>query len=242
MKKVIAIIALILFIIGVGVGYKLFLLNKYHIEKIVFNNDAMFNTTITVNHQDTDEKKITYNDITFKDNFSNWERYNDFYVVRGGKNQTDKAFAISKAGQYYLSLQSKNYDSEENKDLFNEDDRIKFVEENNINNDIDLLKYIKNNYYLKNSIFDSIKQYKENYMVNLFVISSVLVNSSDDNTNNSIVSLIDGDLTGYMFNLNNAKEIHLLHNNEQYIISLIGNSLITDDYVQNFLNSITFNN
>ena len=241
MKKIIAIIALILFIMGVGVGYKLFIMYKYHVEKINLNNDAMFNTTITVKHQDTDEKKITYNDITFKDNFSNWERYNDFYVVRDDNDQTDKAFSVSKSGQYYLSLHSINYDSKENKDLFNEDDRIKFVQENNINNDIDLLKYIKNNYYLKNNIFDSLKQYKENYMVNLFVISSVLVNSSVDNTNNSIVSLINGDLTGYMFNLSNEKEIHLLHNNEQYVMSLIGNELVADEYVQNFLNSIAFN-
>lgn len=234
MKKILYIVvAFLLF----GIIYKLVLLNKYHVDEVNYNTTGIFKETITVNHQETPINEFTYEDIIIKDDFSNYEYNGYFYIKKNENNNVDAAFSINKSDEYYMTLCDENLNDENDKTiLFNEEDRKKFVQENNIKSDIDLLKYIKEHYYLKSSIFNSIKTLKNNYIINSFV-SSIPISEDENYT----TTLINGDVTGYINNINvQTKEIHILHDNKQYIIVLLGKEFTNNDYVISLLKSIKF--
>ena len=58
------------------------------------------------------------------------------------------------------------------------------------------------------------------------------------------IVLISGDLKGYMINYhtenNSVKEIHLLHNDKQYIMLLGGKDTTTNEFITDLLSSISF--
>ena len=58
----------------------------------------------------------------------------------------------------------------------------------------------------------------------------------------SKITLIKGDLTGYIIHTNeNIRQVHILSNNEQFIMSLVGKELIVDQYIISLLETIKIN-
>ncbi len=236
MKKVLIFIVIFLLF---GLGYKYYLFNKYYIDKVDFNTDGIFDKTVTISHRDDYDLMYTYEDLNIKDDFTSFYQNEDFFIDKNEFGEVVKAIGFNKMDQYYLMLKDSAFTvgALEDDYLFTEDDRIRFTGENNIHNDIDLYKYIKENYYLESNIFDSIKRLKEKYIINNFV--AILGLASDANVNT--ITLINGDITGYIINIGEvAKEIHLLHNNEQYMIILQGKDYLDDNYIINLLESVKF--
>ena len=109
-----------------------------------------------------------------------------------------------------------------------------YLNKNNIKNDIDLLKHIKEKYYIKSYIYTPIKTMKSNYIINSFVQIALpefknIVLVKGDNTN------------GYIINTKSVSEIHLLYNDDQYIITLSGNEITNKEFINNLLETISFN-
>lgn len=116
--------------------------------------------------------------------------------------------------------------------LYNSSDRNAFLVKNNISNDIDFLNFIKNNYYLKNNIFTSVKDMKQNYAYNVFI--NVMATSI------SKLTIIDGKYDGYMFNYDYetpVKEVNILKNDKRYIFTFIGKEY-TDNYIKDLLDTL----
>lgn len=239
MKKV---VFLLIVLVALGITYKLVLLKNYYVEEVKFNKDTIFNQTIIVKHTDDNDKVFTYEDMVLKDDFSDWERRSSYYVYLNENKEVSKAISIGKDKQYYLDLRSDSYVAGDGaEDIFTESDRVKFVNDHNIHSDIDLYNYIKDNYYFSSGIFNSIKKIKQNFIVNSFVAYTALI--SEEYNPDTRITLIDGDLKGYINNVNEKiKGIHILHNDEQYIITLLGEEMINNEYITNLLNSISFNN
>ena len=85
----------------------------------------------------------------------------------------------------------------------------KFLEKNNIKNDIDFYLYIKDNYFIKSNILMSTKTLKENYSFNLFV--STVAPEID------FWTILEGDITGYIFKASNS---------DLYEVAVIDNKLV----------------
>lgn len=235
------IISIIIFLIIGLVTYKFVMLNIYHVDEIKLYTDNIFNDTITIQSKETNDKLFTYEKLSMRNDFSDYIRKETYYVKYNDDYEVISSITISKMPQYYLLLHDNSLliNNQEKIKSFNEDDLKTLIKEKNINNDIQLFNYIKDNYYLNSNIFDTFKKIKQNYIINAFVETQIF-SSNDENTNT--MTLINGDLTGYIiYAADSAREIHLLYNDEQYIITLIGDELIEDDYIISLLETVKFN-
>lgn len=113
---------------------------------------------------------------------------------------------------------------------FNNADRKDFLLQNDINDDIDFLKYISKNCYAKNNIFTSPKKMKENYAINLF--ASIVIPVVDS------VTLIEGDYIGYIYNHESYRSVNILRNNKIYSFTFVGEDFITDEYIIYLLSTL----
>ena len=236
MKK--RIILLIILAILIFIAYKEYMLIKYSTNEVEIKTTEIFKDEISITSKDYKDL-FTYENISFKNDFKDYVKNdNDWYIKKDKDNRVTSAIYITKMSQYYNLLTDGNlemFNSDENKEIvdtfFKEKDKNRFIKEKNISSDIDLLNYIKDNYYFKNNILTCSKEIKENYIINSFV-EIVLPTFSK-------ITLINKDLSGYIFHASEKiRQIHILNNNRQFIITLVGENLVKDEYITNFLESI----
>lgn len=116
--------------------------------------------------------------------------------------------------------------------MYNSADKNNFLEENNIVNDIDFFQFVKDNYYLKNNIFMSVSEMKQNFAYNTFV--KIMATSLNKFT------IIEGKYDGYMFTYAfniPTKEVNILKNDKRYVFTFIGEEF-TDAYIKDLLNTL----
>ena len=195
------------------------MLNKYKTEKISINSDQIFKETLTIPHE-SEEHIISDYFIDYEDSDTNPNvkiKYND-------KKEIVSFYLVTTSKQYINVLSVDSFELKGEKDNKKEDyntekNMQKFLEKNKINNDIDLLNYIKNHYYISNNIFTSTKTMRNNFILNTFVQITLPEFES--------ITLLNGEVEGYIINLKNGiREIHILNKDEQHIITLSGKSPI----------------
>ena len=72
---------------------------------------------------------------------------------------------------------------------------------------------------------------KQNYIINSIVNIALPTFSK--------ITLIKGDVNGYILYTNeNIRQIHLLSGDYQYIMSLVGEKLVTDEYITSLLETV----
>ena len=239
LKYIIVLICVLLIII-----YKAIMLNKYQAGKREINNDAIFSETITITKQDYDGEKIISENISMANLFEGYvdtKNQSSFKVKYEGDKIVSSFTKPSSMDQYInllninsLELRPSNPDEETMKT--NASTR-KFLDKHNIKNDIDLLNYIKENYYFKNNLFTLTSTMKNNYLLNSFVEIGLL-DFKD-------ITLINGSINGYVINCNNTgtiiKEIHILKDDKQYIMTLLGEEITTNEFITQLLSTVDFN-
>ena len=216
--------------------YKIILLQKYTITKINIDNKAIFNQSLKIKPKPIKDS-ITYEEMTYQNYFSDYidKDNSNIKVKYDNNNEISSFYSIAKEKQYIYLLDSNSLSLNNGKDELKTDKKIinKYLKNNNIKNDIDLLQYIKNNYYLNNNIFTSANTMKGNYIINLFAQVALPGFTS--------ITLIKGNnIKGYIIETKFIKEIHLLHNTNQYIITLSGKELTNNKFICNLLGTISF--
>ena len=194
-KLKIKITILILLILTGFIIYKFIMLQKYNVEEISINTSAIFNEKLNIKNNSINDKK--YKSMSYKDYFIGYviKEGTDFKVKYDEKNEVSSFYNIIKDKQYTNLLNNNSFTifSDKNNSNFSTEKYMKdYLNSNNIKNDIDLLKYIKDNYYLKNSLFTSTSVMKGNYIINSFTQIALPEFNS--------ITLIDGDLKGYIIN------------------------------------------
>lgn len=223
---------------------KLFVLNKFKSEEIKLNVNNIFDDKLTVvNYKEIEHDEVlNYEGLTIKNYFKEYktnENNSNFHVKYDSDGNIESFYAINKSQQYVnvLNIDSFSLYTEDdyNKYNFVTDKSMKsYLKDKKIDNDIDLLNYIKNNYYIKNNIFMDTKTIKNNFLINSFVEATL------PEFNNIVI--INGRISGYILNIQAAsiKEIHILNNDMQYIITLSGESLTNDGFIIKLLETIKF--
>lgn len=181
--------------------------------------------------------------IKIRNDFSLYSREgeikdNEMYSFVRYSNKKDKQYiTLGKMPQYIdlfvrddITFFYGEDDKNISEDRFTAADRKYFLLRNDINNDIDFLEYIKNNYFKKNTIFMSDREIRENYAFNLFV--SVVI--PEENS----ISLIKGDYEGFIFNLGKSREIHIIRDDVVYSFLVSGDELITDEYIIDWIGTL----
>jgi hypothetical protein len=241
-RSKVLIILVILIAIIVYFGYKLFNLYYYNVGNITEYQDWVdgikIENTVTIQKKDGDYDLFEVNNIKIKDDFKNFEILENVsseeikkYTLYDENSKEKVSFWIGTT-ENYINLIKSNLDfyvNDENKiNLENIDD---FLETNNIQNDIDLFKFLEENKNVRNNIFTSVKQMKMNYTINF--ISFVIIPKL------SSITLIDGDYTGYILNTSqNFKEVSILKDDKRYIFTFINLDYFDDDYINELLSTV----
>ncbi len=225
MKKSYYIICIICILLILFIS-KFLTYNKYqNKQEIIISNDG----NITILHKDV-KNYLTYNGIKIRNDFNKYEyeKSDDAYILYDKDEDIINIFSIFKVET--LIDVFKKFD-----DTLSEKEINKFLKDNNINNDIELLDYISN--YSKNiNLFSSNYDIKLNDYIRRYI--------------NEVMPLIyeykviDGDYYGIVtYNLNYEEEktieVMLLKNNVRYIISYIG-SEIEEKYVLDLIGTVIF--
>lgn len=248
-KKIIItiIIAVIIVLITLFVSYKTFILNKYDVSKLNLDNYDKFlegyknQTELTIDNVSlTESEYLTYLNIKVKNILGNSveEDYTNNLtqtVIYKKKDETGnvidsmsitimdnyKEIFSSDEKQFITSINSEGESTPLEADI---DD---YLEENNIKNDQDLFKFLSETRDYVPNIFTSTKKIKEHY--GLHLVASITMPKIDS------ITFLSGEYQGYIFNINNYKQIAIEKNNEQYVVLLKDK---TDEEILQFLNSI----
>ena len=237
MKKKLIIKLIIFIVLMCFIVFKYVVLLKYKTEDIPIDNDSIFNETINIDYKESNNQ-TSFENMTYNNYFSDYvtKENTNFKVKYNSDNKVESFYNISKEKQYIYILNNNSLSLFADKEVssFETEKYMKdYLNKNNIKNDIDLLKHIKEKYYIKSYIFTPIKTMKSNYIINSFVQIALpefknIVLVKGDNTN------------GYIINTKSVSEIHLLYNDDQYIITLSGNDLANKEFINRLLESIKF--
>lgn len=243
MKKIIKYIIILIVLLIIGfLTFKITMLNKYKSEYVEINNASIFDKSLNIKHE-SNENIDSFEEMSYGNFFEGYIKPEsiNYKVKYDDNNEVISCYNISKETQYINVLSMNSYElnpkeSTNNVDYSTEENVKVFLNKNEINNDIDLIKYIKDNYYLKNNIFTCSKNMRNNYIINSFIQVAFPTFKS--------ITLIDGDVNGYIIDIDSTisvKEIHLLYKENQYIIVLGGEELTNEEFVNTLLKSISFN-
>lgn len=152
-------------------------------------------------------------------------------------NEDNSSFYYIKLPQYVDMFTSNNltFFSDESKNdnfkgKFDSADRKYFLLKNDINDDLDFIEYVKEHYYIRNSLLMKKRTIIENYSFNLFVSITMPEVKS--------ITLISGDYKGYILNGNNIRELHILRDNNNYMFVLQGDKYMNNDYITDLFSTL----
>ncbi len=245
-KKMFLIITVVLLIVGVYFGYKIFNLYYYNLNSITVEQyEGLINGLSTKNIMTIktntlpDAEYLSHNNIKVKNDFENFKKLDnsnstdDFvkYVLYDDDDKVISSFWMGTTDMYIDMFEADVTIYGADDKQFKNIDFKKFFEKNNITNDIELFKFLVKNKDVENNIFTSVNAIKNKYSIQL--LSTIALPKMDS------LTLINGDYTGYIFNLGSTlKEVSLLKHNKRYIFTFIGLDYFTDDDINEILNSV----
>lgn len=252
-KKKRKIILFSLFIILISIlGYKLFTLKYYEFHPTqddlkIFNQFKNLKTL-----EIKTEKNLTFDYITHK-NISFINVFQDFNLIKDkdpytqyqlDKNNIQATFIIDSFDSFHKLFSYSNDEitfyngtntitTNTPQKFTTQNYRQEFLKKNNINDDVDLIKFIKENGILKSNLFSSTKTMKQNYSYNMFL--SIVLPTAEE------VTIITGDLNGYILKIGNFKQVNILKDDLQYNLQFFNLEYFNDDLIKTILESVTFN-
>ena len=182
------------------------------------------------------------NSIKFKNVFQNFaleEQENNYqsYAFYGDDGLVKAVFMVGEYETQLHNIHSYNEDSyyyEFNHFPLYISDLLKkhYLKKYNIEDDIDLIKFIRERKKIKCNFFTPVTKIKENYFFNF--VELALPNLDQ-------ITYLEGDLNGYMFEGDNYKRVFLLKNDKLYCLTFHKLDYFTDDLIYEILSSIEFN-
>ena len=209
---------------------------QYNIGKVLtvnsYTEEEKANTDYFESYSDSYKMKIKnyFTEFEAGDSDSNYE----YYLLYDAENQINAAFMM---GQFETQIHSiKNYDESSYYYEFNHFPlyisnllREYYLNKNNITNDVELIKFIREREKEDGKFTTPIIKIKENYFFN-FVETNL---PSLDN-----VTYIEGDLTGYMYETDTYKQVCIIKNDKLYCLTFYKLDYFNDDMILDILRSL----
>lgn len=240
-KKLFLVIGILLItLIGGFIGYKMYLLSKYEIYKDVrytnFLEGLVNHDTVTIKSSGKQDNV----DYISSDGISLKNDYSDF-IKENTESLSYEMYSLSDKDQNVISYISFGEDRYEKIELIKDTDMVKskvinkFLEKNNITNDMELLDYLIRTKDEKNNIFTSAEKIKCTYVIHFIMSCYALGNP---------VTYFDGDIVGYMTRVDDkTKEAFVFKDKDGqgYFITFIGLNYFTDERILDVLENLVIN-
>lgn len=177
--------------------------------------------------------------IKIKNYLNNFEQgdKDESYEYQIYYNEENKVNAAFMVGQFDTKMSAINSKSEES--IFYEYNhfplyisetlRDSFIKKHNIENDVDLIKYIRERKKIKCTFTTPIVDIKENYFYN-FIETSL--------PNLEKITYLEGDLEGYIYEGNDSKQACIIKDNKLYALTFFKLSYFTDEIIEDILRSL----
>ena len=225
-KRLIIILCLLLVVIYAG--FKFYCFKKYEASENLELSNVKITGKMSINHVDLDDSEyVTFDNLKFKNIFEGYERFNeeaDTYkmVIKDENGEIDKAIFIGSDDQYVYIINN----NEEYKNL------SKVLKKENIQDDVDFIKYMESHNDDKVKFLMTLKRQKEIYSINEFKL--LMLPSIE------YVKEVDGYFRGYIFKTNTSiSEINILKNNKKYYFTFFGD--YSEEDINDFMNSVIIN-
>lgn len=235
----IAVVIGILAILGIYFGYKAFLLSFYRMTGDAKKDyQALLSgyekrDTLEVQHSEV-EGRLTYQNVQFQNIVEGFEKSEEddyvSYKLRDSSGNVGAYFTVSITEPYleYVGKDSNVFAlDEETIDTVTSDD---FAERKELENDVDFFDYLIEHQDDKHNLFTPSKMIKEDHYVQL--LSYIMLPSVDS------ITVLEGDLEGYILNMVGMKEVSVLKDGKRYVFSFIGLDYFTDDIIREFINTL----
>jgi len=218
------IIIFCLFIVALYLGFKFYCYNIYSNGDSGQISDVKISGNMTINHIDlNDSEYYTFQDIKFKNVFDGFEMNSDdpfLRMIKKVDSNISDAILIGSEQQYIDILKN----DEEYKGVFN-----KIAKKENINDDIDLLKYMEKHNDDEVKFFMPLIKQKQIHTLNVFKISML--------PSIHYIKTVDGYYKGFMFKTTkDTFEVVLIENNKRYFFTFLGN--YDEEFINDFMNSV----
>lgn len=221
------IIIICLLVIAIYFGFKLYCYNMYGPDSFYQLVDIKITGNMTINHTElSEEEYYVFNDIKVKDIFEGFEQDNNttenfLRMAKKEDSQVIEAIFVGSEEQYVDILSN----SKEYKGSFN-----KLAKKENINNDIDLIKYMEEHKYDEVKFFMPFVKQKQIYVINDF--KNLMIPTTE------YIKIVDGDYNGYMYKstTNRCYEVIIIKNNKRYFFTFLGD--YTEEYVNDYMNTV----
>lgn len=248
-----SVITIIILIVLVGLsyfGYKFYLINKYtfdkpnNVEKVLkgINNKSEIKII---------KRTLNKDEYLMLDNFKIRNDFED-YVLDNKNSKFEPSIYRNESSTITFSSNEVNYQmidafssekvtfygdgAGELEKNFSKADRKFFLLKNDINNDVDFLLYVGNNYYKENNIFMDKRTMMENYAFNSFC--SLVVPVIDE------LIIIKGDYLGYIMRSKSKDkvitEVSLIRDNKRYGFLTNNQKFKDNDYIKDIISTIEF--
>ena len=209
---------------------------KYNIGKVLniktYSEEEKSSTDYFESNASSYQMKIKnyLQDFEAGDSDTNYE----YYLLYDDTNKITAAFMM---GQFETQIHNiKNYDESSYYYEFNHFPlyisnllRDYYLNKNNIKDDVDLIKYIRERKKEDGRFLTPIVKIKENYFFN-FVETNL---PSLDN-----ITYIEGDLNGYMYETDTFKQACIIKNNKLYCLTFYKLDYFTEDKIEDILRSL----
>lgn len=228
-----------------------FLLYYYNINVITtdsyndFISGLKISDTMTIDKVSIDSKDyLSFKNIKVKNEFSDFKVLEDQvssdsikYVLNDSENNIKASFWMGVTDSYVDLIKSDYTLFGTGNNRISNTDLASVLDKNNINNDIELFKFLEKSKNIKNSIFTPLKKMKENY--ELQFITVVVMPSIDS------ITLIDGDYEGYIFNLQfgsesfkGMREVRIMYQGSVYVFTFLNTEYFNNTYINEILNTV----
>ncbi len=242
-KKVKYLIGIILIVIFVYLFYKVFTFNVFSVYNNYSKKDKAYKSlnvvsSITIDNLEDVQDYLEVEDIKIRNDFKDYELKEDKknkikqYILYSDKDKKKikSSLFIGKFSTYKdLFKSSLEIDGIDNY-WYKTVNRNKLIKDNNIENDLDLFKYVKKFQNKDNKINDKLSKMQENYACKFFVNTTVPLSLN--------MTIIDGKFTGYIFNNKDYKTVNILKNKKRYTLTFYGDDLISEEYLKYILSTL----
>jgi len=223
-KLIIMCLVGLIIMIGGYITYKIYNVNYYNIAFKTSDVSFDIKEEKVINKKDYNGNYIIHNNINIPNYFDDYEATKDENsVIYTNKNNENRKFVLMKTN---IATPVKYLES-----ITLNDNHVgkKILEKNNINSDIELIKYLKDYETSKRTIFTNLNKMLEDEAIYNFMVYYHFDN----------VTIFTGNITGYMTEINDScKNVSIFNNDIVSTITFCDNSYFTNEYIYDLLSKI----
>lgn len=240
-KIIISIVSIILIVVSLYfcnqyLNFKKY--DRYGVTKETYENfiNALNNekTKNIIPQKLPENEYLKFGNIKIKNDFKDFKNDQGFttknntrYMLRDKDGNFLAALSLGTTESRVETISNLSESYYKENSVITKKDVINFFKENNITNDIELFKFLKNQKNIQSNIFTNIHKIKNNYIISFIVTFMPEINE--------IIYINDN---GYILNSDFCSEVNIIDGNKKYYLVFYQKDYFSDEYINNIINTL----